>query len=200
MGKYKMKFELQGLKIEVEGDREDAPEIGRSIGDKIAGVLQVAQVTEPTPQHPVLSMGTVEVVNRSRRRGTKRSPQSATANGDTSVAVIDWKHDPQKWGAPLQNWSTAKKSIWLLYVVGKEGKGQELSGSTIANTFNVHFKQAGLIQVFNVNRDLGKLKAQPNAVVGEDTQGGGSRWFLTQSGIMMAEGLIQEAKGVAVSA
>lgn len=40
MSKFTIKVKLQGLEIEVEGTREDAPRIASQLGKQIGGLLQ----------------------------------------------------------------------------------------------------------------------------------------------------------------
>jgi hypothetical protein len=40
MSKFTVKVKLQGLEIEVEGTREDAPRLAQQIGKQLGGLLQ----------------------------------------------------------------------------------------------------------------------------------------------------------------
>lgn len=197
MSKFRVKLKIQSFDLEVEGTREDVPLIAQSIGNQIAGMLEpVAQIVEGeasvSPSLPkVLEMPQASKQIRRTRRSLSRKP----AESRIEDQVIDWLHDPAKWGSPQQNWTTAAKAIWLLYVVGKETGQNELSGVSIAATFNKHFKQAKSIVAGNVNRDLGKLKVKANAPVAEDTTKTPTTWFLTQEGNKQAEDSILQARG-----
>jgi hypothetical protein len=135
-----------------------------------------------------------------KKRSGRQNPQKpsvSSSNGKIQAAAIDWKQDPSKLGAPQQDWTTATKSIWLLYVVSQEASILELTGGEIAATFNKHFRQSGEIKTGQVNRDLGQLKGlkgQP-ALVAEDTTKTPSAWSLTQEGERRALDLVAEALG-----
>lgn len=194
MSKYSIKFEIQGLKIEVEGTKDDAPQIAKALGQRVAGLLD----TENTNGHNVLPASRViegEVVSRSRKKPSRKSSTSNSASSTTGGDIVEWKHDPDKWGNPIHGWSTSKKCLWLLYVAEGEGFTGGMNSTSIARTFNQHFKDAGQIQVFNINRDLGNLKSKSGAPVGQDTTGGNEKWFLTQTGKKKAEALVNESKG-----
>lgn len=42
MSKFKFKFKLQGLEIEMEGAKEDIPLMANSLGNHLAGLMQPA--------------------------------------------------------------------------------------------------------------------------------------------------------------
>jgi hypothetical protein len=113
--------------------------------------------------------------------------------------VVELNHDASKWGSPRQEWSTANKALWLLYVVGKQAGRNELTAHQIEATFNRHFRQAKQILVQNIARDLGKLRSQAkDAPVGEDATMDPSPWFLTEAGQLRAQELVEEALNAAV--
>lgn len=111
-------------------------------------------------------------------------------------AALDWVHDAAAWGTPSQEWSTADKAIWLLYVAEKATGQTELTATCIAKTFNKHFKQAKTITSSHVGRDLGKVKIGKDAQVGENATSEPARWFLIDAGRREAERLIAESRGV----
>jgi hypothetical protein len=136
--------------------------------------------------------------NETRRKRTRRKRVQAQATNEPSAEedAVDWKHDPSKYGSPKQGWSTADKSLWLLYVVSQEAGVRELSGQRIVATFNKHFRQAGTIQIRYVSRDLGGLKVKKTpAPVAEDTTKTPSAWFLIDEGVKMAQSLVADALG-----
>jgi hypothetical protein len=57
------------------------------------------------------------------------------------------------------------------------------------------FREAGLLQQKHMARDLGRLKKQSPAAIGEDTTKVPSAWFLTVEGKKKAESLVKEARG-----
>jgi len=206
MAKFRIKLKLQGLDLEIEGSRDDAPLIAQQLGTQFAGLLQpAAQIVvgddgDEVPANVLLapSAASADSGSGGRKRAPKKKrsvPVAAADGGLSDEAPLDWRHDPSKWGSPKQEWNTATKAIWLLYVASKETDQTEISAKRIANTFNKHFKQAGKIQSFNITRDLGKQKVGKDAPVSEDTTQPTSPWFLTESGIRRAQALVAEALG-----
>ncbi|HXT14313.1 MAG TPA: hypothetical protein VN706_01700 [Gemmatimonadaceae bacterium] len=203
MAKFRVKLKLQGLELEIEGSREDAPLIAQNLGRQFAGLLQpAAQIVAGNDDVPLdaapIAIQEPDAASTVRKRGPRKkrgAPPAAAASDSAEEVPLDWRHDPAKWGSPKQAWNTANKAMWLLYVASNETDQKELSSKRIANTFNKHFKQAGQILPFNVTRDLGKLKIGKDAPVSEDTTQTSSPWFLTEAGTKRAQGLVSEALG-----
>jgi hypothetical protein len=136
---------------------------------------------------------TIEHSANDKLRGKKRRKRGnlgQPSNGE--VAAIEWQHDASKYGNPQQSWNTAKKAIWIIYVVAKEANLSQLTASQITDTFNRKFKQAGSIRATNVSRDLGLAKLKTPALTGEDTTKSVSEWFLTDGGSKFAQEAIME--------
>lgn len=203
MSKFKVRFELQGLRLEIEGSREDVPLIAQSVGQQVAGLLgPTGNIVEgeivSDGGQKALPPPITEKTSTKKRSSGKRRTVASSANGNTNKeTALDWRHDPTKWGTPQQSWKTAEKAIWLLYVVGKETDVTELTSYRIAETFNKHFRQAKTIHKGNVYRDLGKLKTKPDSPVSEDTRTTPSVWFLTTTGEKLAQELVTKALGQA---
>lgn len=199
MAKFRMKLKLQGLELEIEGAREDASLISRNIGQQMAGLLQPAGaivdgdvLNDETPP--------VQIINASNGTSPKkirRRKQASTAqNDDDSSAAVDFKHEPQKYGNPRQEWKTAQKAVWLIYVVKEVTGIAEMTTRSIVETFNKHFRQSGTITTSNTSRDLGRLKAKEKpSPVGEDTTKTPAPWYLTEEGRKRAQELVGEALG-----
>lgn len=204
MAKYEIEFEITGLKLKIKGDREDVPLITENLGRQVAGLLQpTASIVEGEvldnqnsnnrPSQLNVPQTSTSQSKRSRPRRKRAAASTSVAGSGTNENLIDWKHDPAKWGNPLQSWSTASKAIWLLCVVGAETGTTELSAPTIQHTFNRHFKQSGTIRGNNISRDLGRLKTESLPKVGEDTTKDPSVWYLTHEGDKRATDLVAEA-------
>lgn len=197
---------LQGLELDIEGAREDIPAITQSLGQQLSLLLEPAgAIVEGRPSAPSGSFGanaklagTASAAEPTTRktRGRRSTPRAASGSEDAGAEpALEWTHDPAKYGSPRQSWSTAVKALWLIYVAGETTGTKELSGGRIAASFNQHFKQAGMIAVGNVNRDLGRYKVKSGALVGEDTTKSPSQWFLTDAGRTKAQALVAEALG-----
>lgn len=200
MGRFRIRVKLRGLEMDIDGSRDDAPLIASNLSRQFAGLLEpAAHIVEGTAevegdenstkvavlQEPVARI-------RSYRKGKRAAPARMNANG---AGEITWKHDPSKWGNPQQGWSAADKAVWLLYVSGQEIQVKDMASSTLASAFNKMFREAGMIRAGNLPRDLGRLKAQAPAFVGEDTTKTPSTWFLTIEGTKKAEELVKQARG-----
>jgi hypothetical protein len=146
--------------------------------------------------NPDIEIGkTIVAKSNSRKAQKKKSSQKNTSSSTEDVDALAWRHEPDKWGSPLQSWNPTKKAIWLLYVAEKELNQGGLTTKQIHQTFNTQFKQAGQISGSNVARDLGKAKTNAKEKpVGEDVTKNPNQWFLTETGRKLAEQLVVEAK------
>jgi len=204
MGRYRIRLKLQGLEVEVDGTRDDPPGIAYNLSRQFAGLLEpAAQIAEGEVEEngdrSIANVATAEPIIRTRpsRRAARRA--APVRGGSEAKIEVAWKHDPSKWGSPQQGWSAADKAIWLLYVSGQETQVKDMSSSTLASAFNKMFREAGMIRAGNLPRDLGRLKAQVPALVGEDTTKTPSTWFLTNEGTKRAEELVKQARGQAAA-
>jgi hypothetical protein len=157
MSRFKVRLKLQGFELEVEGSRDDIPLVTANVGQQMAALLAPsAQIVEgelavPSSNGSQSSIPSNEVSKTKRRR---RVPVQTNGQKPADVQAIDWKHDSARWGSPIQNWNTLKKSIWTLYVVSNAVQVKELTAAQIATTFNKHFRQSGAIRTGHVSRDL----------------------------------------------
>lgn len=191
MATFKIRMKLEGLELEVEGEREDVALINDSLAQQFAGLLAPASAiiegeivdnarsARPADAHAVIPP------RPGKRKPRKKQAAPKVATTSAPDVAVDWKHDASLFGTPRQEWNTATKSLWTLYVTKEAAHVEQLSAARIAVTFNKHFKQSGTIRAHNVQRDLGKLKASggQKAQVGEDTTVEPSEWFLTDAGI-----------------
>ena len=191
MGKFKISLELQGFKLNVEGDREDLPAIQHGLQQQLTGMLtppaQLLNGDEPREKAAVV---TEVPPKKARRRGTAGA---ATSGGDPTA--ISLTHDLEKYGHPRQSWQVVNKAMWLLHVVALQGAATQMSGATISATFNKYFKEAGVISTSNVNRDLGRAKAKLPAQVNSDVNKTPPEWYLTTEGKKIADQFVTEAVG-----
>lgn len=201
MSKFRIKMKLQGLELEIEGSREDASLIGKSLAQQFASLVQPAEAILSPSANPEAHRQTIDVTpnlpsSTPRKMRKKRSVSSATSEAESGNA-IEFNHDPTSYGNPSQEWKTADKAIWLLYVLKLSGGPEDFSSKSIFDTFNKHFRQSGTITTSNVTRDLGKLKTKKPAPLGENTNKDPSTWYLTDAGIQQAILLVAKATGKA---
>jgi hypothetical protein len=209
MSKFRIKLKLQGLELEVEGSREDAPAMAEQIGRQFIGLVQPAATlasgdSNPTTDErsnggPVSAGSAPSLVAPKRSRKKRNGQRPVTASGSAEPgddeAAVDWTHDATHWGAPKQAWSTAQKALWLLYVAGQNAETKELSSGQLVATYTKHFRSAGRILKHNVTRDLQKIASGRGAKVSLDSGSQPPVWFLTDSGVEYAKSLIAEATG-----
>jgi hypothetical protein len=186
-------LKIQGFDLQVEGDRNTVHELTGALREQMGNLLAAPQVmidgqtSQPAEKDVTPTAIVAEPIKRKSRRGSRKS------KGETvEVPALEFQHDTEKWGNPLQDWKTATKAIWLLFVVDKQGLGSEMSSAQIAVTFNKHFRHANAIVPRYVTRDLAKAK---NSLVGEDSTKEPSMWYLTQAGREHALSLVADAKG-----
>jgi hypothetical protein len=187
MGKFKIHLKLQGLELDIEGDRSDMAAINNAVAREITGLIQPAAAltngAEPPATPPTIEG---EIDNGKKPRPRKR-PSGSRSSSDISGQAVDFRHDPAKYGNPSQSWSVTQKAIWLIYVLkGIQGLN-EIAASQLLATFNENFKQAKTIHPPHLSRDLGFAKVQNPAPVGEHK----GMWYLTDEGERQAKELIQ---------
>jgi len=198
-----MRLRLQGLEVEIEGERDDAAMITRNLGTQLSGLIKPAgQIVDGGGDDEAESPGgvtprpvpAIEAPSRKPKRNRRQS-SAASPDGDASAA-LEISPAPEKFGVPLQEWKTAEKAVWLIYVLKEQGMGDTFSTRTLVETFNKHFKQSGTITTSNVTRDLGRMKTKERpAWIGEDTTISPSGWFLTEEGRKKAQGFVAAARG-----
>jgi hypothetical protein len=197
MSKFKIKMKLTGFELEIEGSKEDVPNIQQALSQQLGGLLQPAPgLLDEAPQSPMRTIEPEPIATPAIRNGKARKRSAAPAssriaNPDTDTTLENWPRDVSKYVSPQQSWNTKTKALWLLYVAQKENIASEVSGVVIRNTFNLHYRQAKTVTLSNVNRDLGKVKG---TLVGEDVRVSPPAWFLTEAGLAEAERLISEVK------
>ncbi|MGA2909105.1 MAG: hypothetical protein ABSE36_15490 [Terracidiphilus sp.] len=188
MGKFKVHLKLQGLELDIEGDRADVPAISNALSREITGLIQPAAAltngNEPTPPPPTIEG---EPDNGKKRTATRRRTGSKGSSDGVASQAFDFRHEPEKYGSPQQTWTVLEKAIWMLAVIKGILKQNEVSGPQIAATFNEKFKQSGKLHPPNVTRDLGLAKVATPAPVGEDK----GLWYLTNEGDRQAEELVK---------
>lgn len=188
MAKFRIRLKLQGLDLEVEGERQDLPAITQAVKQQLTGLVLPGEVI--TDGHKQLGNGGdgagAAPDEESKKKRTGRRERRSTADG-APAAAIEFRHDSAKYGNPSQVWSVTEKCVWLLYVLKKIEKSGEVTGLALAATFNQYFKPSGKLHPPNVTRDLAKLKVQNPAPIGEDK----GNYYLTGEGDKQAEALIK---------
>jgi len=189
MAKFRIRLKVQGLELEVDGEREDIPAITSAIQQQFVGLVQPTEQMVNGQKHLNDPAKTIEgEASRPQARSSKKRGSSAKGpSGGVATQAIEFRHDSGSYGNPLQSWSVIDKTIWMLAVIKGITNTADVSGAAIAATFNQYFKQSGKVHPPNVSRDLGLAKVQNPAPVGEDK----GLWFLTAEGDKQAQTLIQ---------
>jgi hypothetical protein len=186
MSKFTIKVKLQGLEIEVEGTREDAPRIASQLGKQIGGLLQAPATLASGNGSSVLE---AEVIPEDGA-GKKKRIKKPGGGGRAPSELLSFTHDSSAYGSPVQGWTTAQKALWFLYIAGKQANVTQLTATNVAKNFNSLFRAAGIIHSGNVGQGLEKERLKgTNATVNADTTDGTAKYFLTQTGTTIAERL-----------
>lgn len=193
MGKFRFRVKLQGLEVEIDGEREDIPALTAAVEKQFGGLVLPAEVISDNNRQLIDASGkngsgSSSEEESKRKRGLRRERRTATGDGAPAVA-LEFRHDAANYGNPIQGWTVAEKCIWLLYVVKEITGTKEVSGPVLAATFNFYFKAAGRIHPPHVTRDLARAKVQNPAPIGEDK----GNYYLTDEGGKQAQQLIQNA-------
>ncbi len=201
MSKFKVKFKLEKLELEIEGERATVPEVTEALQRHMSSLLLApAALAGGGTNGGGREKAITEVLDVTpTRRGKRRSsPRTASkTHPDGGETAINFQHDPAKWGNPQQAWSAPKKALWLLFVMKNQANMKEMSSLSIADTFNKHFRSSGAVKAFNLTRDLGTYKSKAPPWVGEDATQTPSKWYLTDEGEKVARKLVEAATGSA---
>lgn len=192
MGKFHLRLKLQGLEVEIDGDREDMHAITAAVQQQLGTLVEPIE----TVANGQRKLGTGSpVVEVDAGKGKGRSRRSKGSTDGVPTQPIEFRHDSAKFGNPVQTWTLTEKVIWLLFVIKSTLGTKEVGGPELAATFNDKFKSAGKLHPPHVTRDLAKLKATNPAPVGEDK----NLWYLTDEGDRQAQQLIQNVLNPAVA-
>lgn len=210
MAKLEVKFELTGLKFEITGERDDVSVALASLQQQVANLAQsVASATGAFDGH---SLQTGRVLNGQATpagqpgdadlpvRGALSAPaarsKSKRTNGTprSKAEALQFTHDAEKYGFPKQDWNTANKAMWLLYVMEVQTEQKEVSAHVLAATFRLYFKEFGNLLTHNIVRDLGSSKKK--GLVNSDPTETPEAWYLLAAGETAMQALIQNPTSV----
>jgi hypothetical protein len=207
VAKRKIKFKLgkisiENVEFEIEDEREEATALFGQLQTQLASAAQPAfnkailsageNVFDAAPV-PAIS-GQVPPSAPPPKRGRKRVGSAGApknGNGSAPEENIGFVHDPGKYGNPTQQWDTANKAIYALWVIEQATGQKELTAAQIADAFNRHYRDFGTILPFNVTRDLGSQRKKTPPPVGNDPNRSRQVWFLYDAGKAHAQRLAQ---------
>jgi hypothetical protein len=173
MSKFKVRLSIKEFSLEVEGSREDLPQISHNLTRQLTGF--VAPATTP------MNANVLPLNGHDKSSTSPASPRRSFSRGRNPTSKedkrVDWTYDGQAYGMPRQNWTAIDKAIWLLHVAKKALGINEMAAAQIVTTFNSHYASAKPISMGNLSRDLHKLRVLPqDAPVAQN----GKAWLLTQ--------------------
>jgi hypothetical protein len=188
MAKFKMRLKLQGLELEVEGERQDIPAITAAVTKQLASIVEPIDVIAEAKQ---VGNGASARALESESTSRKNRRRSATRSTGETATPVEFRHDSGKYGSPVQGWSVTERAVWMIYVLQEITGVKEYSAAQIVVTFNEDFKAAGKFHPPLLSRELAKAKVAAPAPVGEDK----GQWYLTAEGERQAKELVTEALG-----
>lgn len=189
MGKFRLRLKVQSLEVEIDGEREDLPAITSAFNRQLGGLVEPVEVVANGHKLSGDKGQVIDAGDLNKKGGASRNRRGNGSRSVEAASPLDFRHEAATYGNPLQGWSLAEKSIWLLAVLKGITQVKEVTGPQIAATFNHYFKQTGRIHPPLVTRELGRAKVQNPAPVGEDK----GLYYLTPEGDKQAQKLVQDA-------
>jgi hypothetical protein len=201
MSKLEIKFELTGLKFEITGEKDNVSAALASLQQQVAAIAQSAASTTaaldgriPQPENRGRSldggMALIEGETRVAPASTAaRTRRRSTTSTKTNVAAIEFAHNPERFGFPKQDWNTATKAMWLLYVIELQTGQRDVAASVLVATFKHYFKEFGNLLTHNITRDLGGAKKK--GLVNSDPSKNPETWYLLSTGKAEMQSLIE---------
>jgi hypothetical protein len=204
MSKLEIEFEITGLKFRISGEKDTVPAALASLQRQIAGLAQsVVSATTALDGNSGSTAFEPPLVEATRgalpaapvAQPAQRKPRKPGGGRKETAGALEFKHDAEKLGFPKQEWNTATKAMWLLYVLEQSGGPTEVSAPALAATFNKYFKESGGIQRGNISRDLGSAKGKTGFVNSDPTKDP-ETWFLLTAGKTHLQELIANSVSV----
>ena len=199
MAKRRIRFELgeikiSGLKIEIDDELDAANAAFGAAQHLVAGAIQpaFAQAIVKGQQAGKLIEGTASSVGEGQRTSAPRNTRSISSGrkkpaSGSDANVLPYTHDPDKYGNPSIEWSTAQKALWTLWALQESADIKEMTSTQIVDVLSKYFREFSPPNRQNVTRDLGKEKKKNPPTVGFSPDTGG--WFLYDPGKTAAKAL-----------
>src|SRR5262245_43589035 len=94
---FRVKFRLQGLELELQGARQDLPQITHNLASQIAGLIQpasrIVEGRSPTPMPSErLALHPEPANDAGKSRPRKKSPVAQSASSSEQGKAVDWRH------------------------------------------------------------------------------------------------------------
>lgn len=195
MAKFKMKFKVTGLELEIEGDRADIPLMTQNLGTQFAGMLEpAANIVEgesPSPKSVTNDAKPAAQIEDKPGGGRARRKNFSGGASGAPKTVITLTPDHDRWGTPSQDWTGVDKSVWLLHVLAESGHKGGATANELSQLFNEHFLQAGRLSRQNADRVLRDVSTGSDALVNRSNAG---KFVLVQKGSTRALALVQQVK------
>ena len=189
MPKFRIRLKVQGLELEVDGERQDLPAITQAVQNQLTGIVIAPEAFTDASKQLTGGNGANGAGGDQDEEGKKkqrRERRSARTGGGEGAEPLEFRHDAAKYGNPVQAWTLEEKCIWLLYVLKKSADVSEVSGPVLAATFNKYFKPTGRVHPPHVTIKLAKKKMENPTPIGQDKE----NYYLTEEGDKQAQQLI----------
>src|SRR5262245_52836677 len=136
---YKMKLEFTGLKLEIEHDDDGTiPPAVDALQRQLAGVIQTVNALAAGSQNGAAQPANQIAMNAPKAiepapfagKGNTRAKGNGRRGGSGvrgKAEPLELKHDAEKFGQPKQDWNTATKAMWLLYMLSQQTEHKEAS-------------------------------------------------------------------------
>jgi len=115
MGKLKVCLRFKEFNLELEGSRNEVPQLGQNLGRQIAGMITGSASNLAPGAIPLEAVN--DQVNDSIQLAKKK--KSGKSGSKSESQPLNWSYDGQPYGLPLQSWSGNDKAIWMLCVAEK---------------------------------------------------------------------------------
>src|ERR1700677_267835 len=103
MGKFKIHLKLQGLELDIEGDRWDMPAINNAVAREITGLIQPAAALTNGAESPATPTTIEGETDNSKTQRNRKKPSGSRYSSETNGQAIDFRHDSAKYGNPSQS-------------------------------------------------------------------------------------------------
>jgi hypothetical protein len=205
MSKLEIEFEITGLKLKIKGESEDVAAKVAAVQKQVQNALQAVNAIADGATGANSAPSAQQNHSNQRLIETTAQPAALSAKGSKTAnarkmgsqrpggEVVDFRHDAEAVGFPKQEWVTGQKAMWMLYVLSLQTDRNEFSASTLAATFNKHFKSFGTIRSTNVLRDLAKEKGKSGSVNSDASQEP-QMWFLLEEGKKAMAELVRNSR------
>lgn len=92
MAKFRIRLKLQGLELEVDGEREDIPLISSAVQRQLTGLIQPAEAIAHDRKN-IDGLGRITDTDVARKPNRKRNPAGKSTGDGGQSQTIEFRHD-----------------------------------------------------------------------------------------------------------